>query len=99
MGVTYKAEDTNLHKPVALKVINSLFLNNQTARDRFIREARAAASLSHRNVATVYLEALLRCPLLLRPSRWRIISIYHTVRGGGCLAAIRAHSNTASAPV
>ena len=54
MGVTYKAEDTNLHKPVALKVINSLFLNNQTARERFIREARAAASLSHRNVATVY---------------------------------------------
>ncbi len=54
MGVTYKAEDTNLRNTVALKVINSAFLNNDTARERFVREARAAASLRHRNVAAVY---------------------------------------------
>jgi serine/threonine protein kinase len=54
MGVTYKAIDTNLHATVALKVVNALFINNEKARERFIREARAAASLRHRNVASVY---------------------------------------------
>jgi serine/threonine protein kinase len=53
MGVTYKAYDTNLRADVALKVINSNFLNSETARQRFLREARAAASLRHPNVATV----------------------------------------------
>src|SRR5580658_3734252 len=54
MGVTYKAFDTNLRSDVALKVINSQFLNSETARQRFLREARAAASLRHPNVATVF---------------------------------------------
>src|ERR1700738_1967398 len=54
MGVTYKAFDTNLRSDVALKVINSQFLNSDTARQRFLREARAAASLRHPNVATVF---------------------------------------------
>jgi tetratricopeptide (TPR) repeat protein len=54
MGVTYKAIDTNLESFVALKVINALFLDNESARERFIREARAAAQLRHRNVASVY---------------------------------------------
>ncbi len=54
MGVTYKAFDTNLRADVALKVINSHFLNSETARQRFLREARAAASLRHPNVATVF---------------------------------------------
>ena len=54
MGITYKAFDTNLHCPVALKVINSTFLQNETARQRFIREARAAAALRHPNVASVF---------------------------------------------
>jgi serine/threonine protein kinase len=54
MGVTYKAYDTNLRADVALKVINSNFLNSETARQRFLREARAAASLRHPNVATVF---------------------------------------------
>jgi serine/threonine protein kinase len=54
MGVTYKAFDTNLRANVALKVINSHFLNSETARQRFLREARAAASLRHPNVATVF---------------------------------------------
>ncbi len=54
MGVTYKAYDTNLRSPAALKVINSSFLQNEQARERFLREARAAAQLRHPNVATIY---------------------------------------------
>jgi TolB-like protein/lipopolysaccharide biosynthesis regulator YciM len=54
MGVTYKAVDSNLNRTVALKVINSRFLGDEDMRDRFLREARAAASLRHRNVASVY---------------------------------------------
>ena len=54
MGVTYKALDTNLGKPVALKIIHARFLDQETSRQRFRREARAAASLDHRHVARVY---------------------------------------------
>jgi serine/threonine protein kinase/TPR repeat protein len=54
MGVTYKAFDTNLRCPVALKVINNSYLNSEIARQRFLREARAAASLRHQNVASVF---------------------------------------------
>ena len=54
MGVTYKAFDTNLHCYVALKVITANLLDNETAADRFQREARAAARLRHRNVASVF---------------------------------------------
>jgi hypothetical protein len=39
MGVTYKAMDTNLRIPVALKVIASAHLNSEIARQRFVREA------------------------------------------------------------
>ena len=54
MGITYKAFDTNLRIPVALKVINSKFLDSDIARQRFVREARAAAKLRHRHVASVF---------------------------------------------
>ncbi len=54
MGITYKAFDTNLRCFVALKVINSTFLGSEIARERFLREARAAAALRHPNVATVF---------------------------------------------
>ena len=54
MGVTYKAFDTNLRIPVALKVINATFINSEVARQRFVREARAAAALRHPNVASVF---------------------------------------------
>ena len=42
MGITYKAFDTNLRCTVALKVINGAYLNSEVARQRFVREARAA---------------------------------------------------------
>jgi serine/threonine protein kinase len=54
MGVTYKALDTNLQSEVALKVISAQYLGSEPARQRFLREARAAASLRHPNVATVF---------------------------------------------
>jgi serine/threonine protein kinase len=54
MGVTYKAFDVNLRCPVTLKVINEQYLGNESARLRFLREARAAASVRHSNVASVF---------------------------------------------
>jgi hypothetical protein len=54
MGVTYKAIDTNLHCPVALKVINSRYLDDKSVCERFLTEARAAAGLRHPNVASVF---------------------------------------------
>ena len=54
MGITYKAIDTNLRVPVALKIIAHDLLPDARARTRFLREARAAAQLRHTNVAAVY---------------------------------------------
>jgi serine/threonine protein kinase len=54
MGVTYKAFDVHLQRPAALKIINAQLLGNESARARFIREARAAASVRHQNVASVF---------------------------------------------
>ena len=54
MGVTYKAIDINLRCAVALKVINARFIGDESARRRFVREARAAASVRHPNVASVF---------------------------------------------
>jgi hypothetical protein len=54
MGVTYKAFDVDLHCPVTLKVISENYLGEESARLRFLREARAAASIRHPNVASVF---------------------------------------------
>jgi hypothetical protein len=54
MGVTYKAVDVDLHCPVTLKVIGERYLGDEAARPRFLREARAAASVRHQNVASVF---------------------------------------------
>jgi hypothetical protein len=54
MGVTYKAFDVDLRCPVTLKVISEKYLGDESARLRFLREARAAASLRHPNVASVF---------------------------------------------
>ena len=54
MGVTYRAQDLNLGALVALKVIQASFSANAGTRERFRREACAAAQLRHPNVATVF---------------------------------------------
>ena len=53
MGVTYKALDTTLRFPVALKAIQLPVADQPIARERFLREARAAARLRHAHVASV----------------------------------------------
>jgi WD40 repeat protein/serine/threonine protein kinase len=53
MGVTYKAFDVDLRCPVTLKVISERYLGDESTRLHFLREARAAASLRHPNVASV----------------------------------------------
>src|SRR6516164_431526 len=50
---TYKAFDVDLHCPVTLKVVSERYLGDESARLRFLREARAAARLRHSNVASV----------------------------------------------
>jgi serine/threonine protein kinase/tetratricopeptide (TPR) repeat protein len=54
MGITYKALDVDLRCPVTLKVISERYLGDESARLRFLREARAAASVRHPNVASVF---------------------------------------------
>jgi serine/threonine protein kinase len=65
MGITYKAFDVDLRCPVALKVSNEKHLGDETARQRFLREARAAASVRHPNVASVFHLGRTRQELLL----------------------------------
>jgi serine/threonine protein kinase len=54
MGVTYKAFDVDLRCPVTLKVISERYLGDESARARFLREARAAASVRQPNVDSVF---------------------------------------------
>jgi serine/threonine protein kinase/tetratricopeptide (TPR) repeat protein len=54
MGITYRASDTILGNEVALKVIDARIAALPEARERFLREARAAARLRHPNIASVF---------------------------------------------
>lgn len=54
MGVVYKAEDQKLKRLVALKFLSVDLVGNHAERERFLIEARAAASLNHPNIATIY---------------------------------------------
>ena len=73
MGVTYKAFDVDLHCPVTLKVISERYLGDESARLRFLREARAAASAA----------AFKRCLGITPGQNWKQLLLCHGVCRGG----------------
>jgi serine/threonine protein kinase len=54
MGITFRAIDSTLNRTVALKIIDPRQHGSDRARERFMREARAAAGLRHQNVAAIH---------------------------------------------
>ena len=54
MGVVYRAEDTNLNRQVAIKVLPAHLRDNPDLKQRFEREARTSASFQHENIAHIY---------------------------------------------
>ena len=54
MGLVYRAHDSRLHRPVAVKLLSSELMSNADRKQRFLQEARAAARINHPAVAQIY---------------------------------------------
>ena len=54
MGIVYRARDTKLGRPVAVKLLLGDLEGDDETRERFLREARAAGELNHRNIIQIY---------------------------------------------
>src|SRR6476660_3591993 len=54
MGIVYRARDVQLDRDVAIKVLPSHLARNAASRERFLREARTAAGLSHPNIVPIF---------------------------------------------
>ena len=54
MGVVYKARDTHLDRPVAVKVLQAEAVANPERKRRFVQEAKAASALNHPNIVHIY---------------------------------------------
>ena len=54
MGVMYRARDSRINRPVALKVLKSELVSDPDRRQRFVREARAAATITYPAIAQIY---------------------------------------------
>jgi hypothetical protein len=70
MGLVFKAQDTRLDRIVALKVLLPELAANPPARKRFLREAKAAAAVSHDHVVTIFAveeSEVANCPSLILP--------------------------------
>ena len=75
MGVVYKAEDTKLERTVAIKFLPHHISANSEERQRFKIEAKAAASLNHPNIATIYAIEKVDKLRFLFPEHYRLLSL------------------------
>ncbi len=67
-GVVFKAFDSELNRPVAIKVLSPRYANIGAARKRFSREARAAAAICHENVIAIHqIDSAAKNPFIVMP--------------------------------